>query len=588
MFAVWLALASDVTAADPVAEKILIRHAQLRSQLLQQVDALAVTHNDPQLQSSLTAWFLPYRTSRRTIFLPRLGETTDPLERKLESGPWSKQLSDIRRQHAAGIRKLLSECTDSPQLAAELALEALREDRQSDSPREVIRARLPGYPLRDQRVVEQRIRTDERILRWEAGTYRRVTSRHYELLTNSPAGAGRKMVATLESLHALAQPLLLVTSERPTIPSRRPLRVVLFADRDQYVQHLQGSNPRIAETVGYYDPNQRTSFFYVGAGDNQPSTLLHEATHQLLHDAWNPQHAVGETSDFWAVEGIAIYLESCLFGPKYVCLGGVDADRLQVARYRGLRENPLPMRDLSRLGRVGFQQHPDLPKLYTQVAGLTHFLMDGDDGKQRHPFVQYLESLYQHDRPAADAWQAATGKSWEELDDHYRRYLRLQPGSLVRLLPRASRKLCLGLTHLTSDDLAEVSSYRDLEWLDVAHLPADDTFLERLGAMPHLRQLTLEGSHVTRSGLPLLSRWIALEELDLSGVPLGDADLSELTPLANLRVLWLSDTQISDQALGTLLAMKRLKTLGLQGTRITPEGVNRLREALPLAEIFTD
>lgn len=562
------------------------RRQVLRTRLVEQAELLfAAAPEDASLQAAQDAWLLPYRTVRRVILLPVVDPTFERVVGALQKSPRGNEWEKLRRQHAEQICELLVECGDATELAAELALEALREDPTSVAARKYLSQSLPNYPLRADTIRERRVTSSDKELGWAPGTYWRVTSNHYLLLTNAAASFGREMVEILEQLHAVAQPTLLALPKGSTHPRHKPMRVVLFANRQQYLDFLQSTIPQVASTVGYYDPQKRTCYFYAGPGEDLRSTLLHEATHQLLHEVWSPRHAVGDLSDFWIVEGIALYFESCVFGAASAGLGGVDADRLQFARYRGLRESMPSFEALCRLGRTDFQQHPDLPKLYTQVAGFAHLLMDGHHGANRGEFLKYLSAVYQTDQPGFETWQAASKRSWSEWETAYQEYLKLNEGALQRLLPRTSRRLCLGLTRLSRKDLEDVAEYRNLEWLDMANLPADDLLLTRLDSQPRLRQLNLEGTQVSGRALSQVCRWSTLEELDLSGLPIADADLAAMTGPLPLKVLWLTNTRLTDASVDVVVQFKKLETLGLQRTQITPAGVDRIRSILPSAEI---
>ncbi|MCX7425435.1 MAG: hypothetical protein NTW96_07400, partial [Planctomycetia bacterium] len=64
-----------------------------------------------------------------------------------------------------------------------------------------------------------------------------------------------------------------------------------------------------------------------------------------------------------------------------------------------------------------------------------------------------------------------------------------------------------------------------------------------------------------------------------------DAGLKHLARLPSLISLELGDTELTDRALADLRGMTRLEYLGVSGTRMTSEGVKRLREALPTTRI---
>lgn len=94
-----------------------------------------------------------------------------------------------------------------------------------------------------------------------------------------------------------------------------------------------------------------------------------------------------------------------------------------------------------------------------------------------------------------------------------------------------------------------------------------DELMEVVARLPHLRRLTLPclGDH----GGPMMT------------VRITDSGLKSLTSLKRLTYLDLTDQPISDAGLEHLSGIRRLKRVELDGTRVTPDGVARLRESRP-------
>ena len=68
------------------------------------------------------------------------------------------------------------------------------------------------------------------------------------------------------------------------------------------------------------------------------------------------------------------------------------------------------------------QRDPRIARLYTQSAGLTHFLMHYDGGRYRDALVAYLSTVYSgRDVPASLA--QLTGVGYDILDRQYREFL---------------------------------------------------------------------------------------------------------------------------------------------------------------------
>ena len=83
----------------------------------------------------------------------------------------------------------------------------------------------------------------------------------------------------------------------------------------------------------------------------------------------------------------------------------------------------------------------------------------------------------------------------------------------------------------------------------------------------------------------LLEGLTDLRALYLEGTHVGDAGLACIGRLTSLEVLALTGTGVTDAGLTHLEGLTRLKALDLSDTAVTPRGVDRLRRALPGAEI---
>ncbi len=121
--------------------------------------------------------------------------------------------------------------------------------------------------------------------------------------------------------------------------------------------------------------------------------------------------------------------------------------------------------------------------------------------------------------------------------------------------------LHLGTDGITDAGVAYLRGLRDLEELHLLSCQVSDAGLEHLRGLSHLRELWLRDTQVSDAGLVQLTALGALESLDLDG------------------------TGITDAALESLNGLARIEYLDLSGTQVTPEGVRKLREALPECEI---
>jgi len=146
-------------------------------------------------------------------------------------------------------------------------------------------------------------------------------------------------------------------------------------------------------------------------------------THQLFKESGGAKGANLEKQFIWLDEGIATYFESLKDFGGYVTLGGFDASRLQYARIRRLYENfHVPIRGLSAIGRSDLQKRTDVDRLYSEAAGLTHMLMNDQNGAYEERLGDFMKLVYKG-RLKSGTFEKIIGKSFEELDLQYLQYL---------------------------------------------------------------------------------------------------------------------------------------------------------------------
>ena len=503
-------------------------------------------------------------------------------------------LADLVAQHAADLAELAQAALgqNNPSLAYQLLYEAAFFDRQQPIAQRVLG--LSSVEKREQLQV-RRATTEHPRLGWNPSKYWRIDTEHYQIVTNQSEQAGLQLARRLEDLHTVWRQLFFdcwsnqaslagaLRRKRPLRPrSKTHHRVVLFASRDEYIQHLRPRQPRIDITLGFYDVDARTSFFFAGP-DASPATQLHEASHQLFQELQRSSPRMAADRNFWIVEGVALYMESLRRRGPCVAVGGFYANRLQYARYRRLQENfYVPLSDLASFGREALQRDTRIRRIYSQAAGLTHFLMDGQSGRHRAGLIQYLRQVYQG-RDRLDELERSTATSYAMLDQQYQSFLDVSDEDLktTSLTAHTIQSLCLGKTAVSDEGLIQLAPQAKLEWLDLAHTSTTDRGLGFMRGAQRLRQVNLDATAVTDRSLGLLAKCPRLEEIDLSRTRITDAGIPLLHSLPNLRVLWLTNTTVSDESIDALARLKALQQLDVQGTRITRQGRQRLRQQLP-------
>ncbi len=362
---------------------------------------------------------------------------------------------------------------------------------------------------------------------WPARQYRQLNTPHFRITTNDTPEAALQLAYVLEELHAVWRQCFLSLWSRPSAlqrawrgrplePDRRALhQVVLFRDREEYLRFLRQIEPQAALTLGYYHAPSRTAYFFRDA-QQLVSTWRHEATHQLLHECLSADPNIASTANMWVVEGVAVYMESLRSCQGYRTVGGLEAERLQYARYRALRgEFYRPLLQLAAMGRDALQQDPQIRPLYSQAAGLTHFLMDGQRGRHRAALMDYLQQVYAG--PTDPRFlERATQESTDELDRQYLDFLRVDDDDLRQLDPDAAPiHLSLGQTAVTDGGLRQIPAWNKLIWLDLAGTRVTDQGFAGLEAASQLQRLSLEATTIGDATVRRLAGATHLEELDL-------------------------------------------------------------------------
>jgi hypothetical protein len=265
---------------------------------------------------------------------------------------------------------------------------------------------------------------------------------HFLITTNHSLQAAAELAVRLERLHQIWRQLFagfylreqevraLFAGERQPRRPVRPFRVYYHRTKDEYVAALRRRQPRIAETLGIYFDTHRQAHFFAGPEENA-GTLHHEAVHQLFQETRPAERQIGEIRNFWVIEGVATYFETLTehLDPNaglYFTVGEATTGRLPAARERLTGGFYVPLAELTRLGKVDVQQHPEIAKLYSQATGLTAFLMHSQNGRYREPLVGYLNAVYAGGDDN-ETLTYMTGQSFRQLDAEYRQFMESLP-----------------------------------------------------------------------------------------------------------------------------------------------------------------
>lgn len=122
-------------------------------------------------------------------------------------------------------------------------------------------------------------------------------------------------------------------------------------------------------------------------------------------------------------------------------------------------------------------------------------------------------------------------------------------------------------------------------YLDLDRTRVTDAGMVYLEAFGKLHILELDSTQVTDVGLTSLKEMTQLRVLTLRDTAITNAGLTHLRNLKGLVHLDLGNTHVTDEGLSSLVGLAALERLDLDGTDVTKDGVDRLRRALPNAEV---
>jgi len=123
---------------------------------------------------------------------------------------------------------------------------------------------------------------------------------------------------------------------------------------------------------------------------------------------------------------------------------------------------------------------------------------------------------------------------------------------------------------------------KDVRSINLSETLITDAGLVHLAKLPNIRRLFLYGTKVTDKGLPHLKGLVSLETLCLDETRVSDEGLENIRGLKALEVLHLrSRLPVSDRSIPLIIRFEKLRELKVAGTKITPEGLERLKRKLP-------
>lgn len=502
---------------------------------------------------------------------------------------WYERFSDIRKGEAERLYQQACQLTEDLPQAYRLLHRVLHENHRHLGARKIL-----GYS--DSTVLQLRPRTAKAkkampVTGWRSGEYFTIKTTHFEISTNASAADGVRLAKELEQMYSVWQQAFVefwcdtaglkkrIAGENGVLYNRRVHSVILFDEVQSYQHFFQQRGIPNQNSSGFYNANSKTSYLHPGKLQSNP--WVHEVAHQLFYELGPALQNVGSEQNIWAIEGIAIYMESLQNFDRYVTLGGFESGRLQYGRYNALvNQFHYPLDRFVELGNQELTSHPDIAPLYSQCSGLAHFLMDGNNGKYRDSFFELLRKIYTKTDSAGSLAQL-TRTSLEQLSREYHEFLLISDQDLDRLRPGTKLKVfCAARGDVTDKGLARLKAYPELTWLDATGCPITDESIPLFRALPNLVEVTLDGSGVTDATVRVLAELKNLEQLDLANTQITDQAIGYLAGKPGLEVLFLTNTSVTDKVASDLETMVNLIILDLAGTRMSDAVVEKVKSSL--------
>lgn len=583
--------------------------AEIDARFQSQLDELAAKCDEVKLPAQAEAtrrWIIPkYGQANLFYLVPE----SDPLQPDGDASQlvqfWYQKFRTIRNAHADALYKHAQELLIAKQGAKSYQTlhEVLRENPDHTDTRRILGYanvngtwRRPGVVTR-----AKQPRYEHPKFGWPARSFWQIDTPHFQIMTNLSEEEGLKLGERLEIVYSAWEQMFFnywsnelqlagyFDGGSPS-PVRKKFEVVLFKTRGEYVNYLEQVQPRIGITLGIYQFDEEKVYLFHDESEAAHATWHHEISHQLFQEYRSASKDVGLNFNFWAIEGVAMYMESLRIFDGYVTLGGVDATRFQFARNRYFNDDSrVPFGELVGMGRNDLQKRPDIGALYSESAGRTHYYLDfpadyeTEQQKWREPFIEYLKEIYQGRDTIHSFGNHLGNRGRASTAGLYKHFLSVTDEDILALPEGApTTDLVLGsMDGITDAALARIGTFEKLGWLDLTKTQITDTGVAHLKGCRSLRDLSIATTPISDNSLATVGKLNTLEELDISGTPVTDAGLAHLGSLSNLKVLRMAVTRIGDKGLLKLAELKNLEMIDARQSQVTPQGVERLKQSLP-------
>ena len=206
--------------------------------------------------------------------------------------------------------------------------------------------------------------------------------------------------------------------------SARRLDVVLYPTRAEYLAGSAGGTGgfegSLDWTGGHFDLGASVSRLFVPSVDAERARLAEVQAHELTHhwlatrSSLGPVRATAETSGYWIVEGIALWVEERVFDPER---GLCHERRLQADSLDTLAAEGAPLLPWQHLLALSYEEYraletrptAELPLawrlgtrtsrspmqfFYAQAGALAHWLWEAEGGAHRPLLLEAVRGYY--------------------------------------------------------------------------------------------------------------------------------------------------------------------------------------------------
>jgi hypothetical protein len=172
----------------------------------------------------------------------------------------------------------------------------------------------------------------------------------------------------------------------------------------------------------YFDPPSNT-LLVDAANGFEPRVLFHEATHEILYNtAERTKNARGEIPA-WLDEGLAEYMGCCMSGLDGHALFVPGATAPGHFKVHAEARQPYDLARVLTFNSGDFMATSRSDLKYAEAYTLVHFLLNGDGGRHKKGFLDFVRSAYKG-QSSSTHFRDALGGNERELEQAWIAYVK--------------------------------------------------------------------------------------------------------------------------------------------------------------------